>query len=93
MVGSVAEHGRLFAELVDDTLEQAQRTERDRLRLGQRRQHAITAGDVEWRVHAARHRPGWMDTFLRQALDRLLAELAQRDAFARELRMILDDAE
>ena len=49
------------------------------------RMRSRTAG-VERRVHAAGHDPGWMHALLGQPLDHLLAELAQRDAVARQSR-------
>ncbi len=86
----IAEHRDLFGELIDDALEQAQRAQRDRLRLRQRGKDAIPPGNFQRRVDTPGHRPRWMHAFARQPFDHLLPELPQPNAVPSKLRMILD---
>ena len=51
----------LFAEAVDDSFEQFQRAQRDRLRLGQGRKNPVPAVTFERRVDAAGYGPRRMN--------------------------------
>ena len=89
----IAEMLDLVAEFIDDAFEELQCPERDRLRLGQRRQDTVPAVDFERSVDAAWNGPGRVDAFPGQSLDHLLAEPTQCDAILGQLRIVLDDAD
>ena len=85
----IAEIGDLVGEAVDHAFEEGQRTGGDRLGFRQAAQDLLAYFAVERRVDAARHDPGRMDALPPQPFDHLLAELAQRNAVASHVGMVL----
>ncbi len=60
---------------------------------GQLHQDAVAKLRRHGCIHAAGHRPGGVNALLRQSFDDLQAELAQFDAQARQLGILLDHAD
>ena len=92
--GEVPEHGQLFAQLgVEQLLEQPQAAAGDGEGLRQAGADLVAQLWAEGAAHAARHRPGRVDLATPKSLDHPLAELAQADAGAGQVRVGGDQAE